>query len=334
MRRGFTLIEVLVVVAIIALLISILIPSLAVARDQARSAKCLANMRDMATGTTTFASTHKNKFQLVTGENANPDPYSLGGPVADPSRSSYAYESGPLPLGAQGPALLAWPVVLLRESGKRDLKRNMEWGIEADNRSNAEAATTGLRQFELMICPGDALQLASPFYPKTRAGKRWFGRLSYAINEDIVGDKVDNESNGPVWKDGSMGGGSGSGGGNRLRGNLDKVIRPSEVLMFADGGIDRDTGNDPNADVNQPWNLILTREARGPLLEHCDKRWPNRLPVLRHRRGSLNITFVDGHGSWTKKVEKTVSDDRLPSSLFLPKVRVSPYNPGAFPNLN
>lgn len=54
--RAFTLIELLVVVAIISLLIAILLPSLGAARNQGKTARCLANLHAIGEGFAAYAS--------------------------------------------------------------------------------------------------------------------------------------------------------------------------------------------------------------------------------------------------------------------------------------
>lgn len=67
-RFAFTLIEVLVVVSIIALLVAILLPSLAGARKQANTTVCGANLRSIGQGILIYIDDHKGVLPSYTQE--------------------------------------------------------------------------------------------------------------------------------------------------------------------------------------------------------------------------------------------------------------------------
>lgn len=61
-RAGFTLLELLIVVAIIAILLSILLPSVHGARRQARAAVCASNLRQLAIANSSYATESAGRF--------------------------------------------------------------------------------------------------------------------------------------------------------------------------------------------------------------------------------------------------------------------------------
>ena len=58
-HRGFTLVELLVTIGVIAVLISLLLPALRTAREQARRAQCLVNLRTLTTAWLAYANANR-----------------------------------------------------------------------------------------------------------------------------------------------------------------------------------------------------------------------------------------------------------------------------------
>jgi prepilin-type N-terminal cleavage/methylation domain-containing protein len=88
--KGFTLVELLVVIGIIALLISILLPSLNRARETANRVKCASNLRQIGQG-----------FLLYSNENKQAYPRTVAASTADLTAFSNPLSNDPF-VGAGG----------------------------------------------------------------------------------------------------------------------------------------------------------------------------------------------------------------------------------------
>jgi len=73
--RGFTLVELLVVVAIVALLLAILTPALSKARAVAEQTVCGANQRQLGLAMFTYANEHRSRLPAVRNEGGGPWPH-------------------------------------------------------------------------------------------------------------------------------------------------------------------------------------------------------------------------------------------------------------------
>src|SRR5687768_16089116 len=88
--RGFTLVELLVVIGIIALLIGILMPALNKARESANTIKCAANLRSIGQGLNMYSAQSKGYFPYAYHAQGSIVSNGLQGPYAPTGGKSIA----------------------------------------------------------------------------------------------------------------------------------------------------------------------------------------------------------------------------------------------------
>ena len=108
-KKAFTLIELLVVIAIIAILAALLMPALEGAREQARTAACLANMRQIALAIGMYANDNKDCIPTQHGLQGVFDVPASAWDMNGPMKCTRDYPTHPRYLGTDPTVACSWP---------------------------------------------------------------------------------------------------------------------------------------------------------------------------------------------------------------------------------
>lgn len=94
--KGFTLIEIMIVIGIISVLLTVLIPSLQRARSQAKLSVCIETIKNTATAIESYSMERDNQGPPATIEMLVPG-YMKVVPVEEICKKKYLYEVAPAP---------------------------------------------------------------------------------------------------------------------------------------------------------------------------------------------------------------------------------------------
>jgi len=286
MRRGFTLVELLVVIGIIAVLISILLPSLNKAREAGNQVKCLANMRSISQAFISFTNDHKGLMPGRAGTGGTK--YNPGGTIVNGGATN-----GPI----ENADWICWqrkidPIDGVANGGATD--GNISYssvapylGVKAIDTTGdfARANITAEKLQELFRCPSDDLRMR----PNMVTGGQGAYRYSYAANDWYM-NPIQNTFAAGFAKEDRY-------GGTKFTGKITSVKTPAEkVMLVCTDELTLSDGIFKASPAN--WaagmcNMVSSRHEKKVVSAAS-----NANPAALNKDARGNVSFVDGHAEF------------------------------------